>query len=69
VGTAFPSDFLLTAVLSLATAWSAASAFGPSLDSMTAARKTELRQSIVEAVQFLANAGKGIRTPGRSKSR
>jgi AcrR family transcriptional regulator len=69
VGTAFPPDFLLTAILSLATAWSAAGAFGPSLDPNAAERKTELRQSTVEAVQLLANAGKGTRSPGRSKSR
>src|SRR5271170_848885 len=29
VGTAFPADFLLTAVMSLGTAWSVASLFGP----------------------------------------
>ena len=69
VGTAFPPAFLLTAVLSLATAWSAAGAFGPSLDPKAAERKTELRQSILEAVQLLANASKEIRKPGRSKSR
>src|SRR6516164_7640434 len=32
VGTAFPPDFLLVAVMSLATAWSVASPFGPSVN-------------------------------------
>ena len=38
-------------------------------DPKAAERKTELRQSIVEAVKLLANAGKGARTRRRSKSR
>jgi hypothetical protein len=69
VGTAFPPEFLLVAVMSLATAWSVASPFAPSRDPKTAEGKAELRQSIVEAVRLLAAAGKGTRTPGRSKSR
>jgi AcrR family transcriptional regulator len=69
VGTAFPPRFLLTAVLSLATAWSAAGPFGPSLDPKAAERPAALRGSLIEAVRLLANAVKGTRTQGRSKSR
>jgi hypothetical protein len=69
VGTAFPPDFLLTAVMRLATAWSVASPFGPSLDPKAAERRPGLRKSITEAVRLRANAGKGTRAQGRSKSR
>jgi AcrR family transcriptional regulator len=69
VGTAFPPDFLLIAVMSLATAWSVASPFGPSLDPKAAERPAALRESLIEAVRLLANAGKGARAQGRSKKR
>ena len=69
VGTAFPPDFLLTAALRLATAWSAAGPFGPSLDPKAAERPAALRKNITEAVRLLANAGKAARTQGRSKPR
>jgi AcrR family transcriptional regulator len=69
VGTAFPPDFLVTAILNLATAWSAASPFGPSLDPKATERPAELRKSLIEAVRLLANAGKGTRTQRRSKLR
>ena len=69
VGTAFPPDFLLNAVMSLATAWSVASPFGPSVNPKAAEHPAALRESLVEAVRLLANAGKGTRTQGRSKSR
>jgi hypothetical protein len=68
VGTAFSPGFLVIAVMSLATAWSAAGSFGPSLDPKAAERKAELRQSIIEAVRLRADAGKRTRTTGRSKS-
>jgi AcrR family transcriptional regulator len=54
VGTAFPPAFLLTAVMCLAMAWSAASPYGPSL---AAKRPAALRKNIVEAIRLLANAG------------
>ena len=69
VGTAFPPDFLLIAVMSLATAWSAASPIGPSLAPKAAEHPAAPRKSIMEAVRLLANAEKGIRTQGRSKKR
>jgi AcrR family transcriptional regulator len=69
VGATFAPDFLLVAIMSLATAWSATSSFGPSINPKAAERKAELRQSIIEAVRLLANAGIRTRTTGRSKSR
>ena len=69
VGTAFPPDFLLIAVMSLATAWSAASPIGSSLAPKATERPAALRESISEAVGLLANAGKGARAQVRSKKR
>ena len=68
MGTAFPPDFLLMAVMSLATAWSVASPFGPSVNPGAAERPPALRESLIEAVRLLANAGKANRTQGRSKA-
>jgi AcrR family transcriptional regulator len=59
VGTAFPPDFLLVAVMSLATAWSVASPFGPSVNPTAAERPAALREDLIEAVRLLAGAGKG----------
>jgi hypothetical protein len=56
-------------VMSLATAWSAAGPFGPSLDPRAAERPAALRESIIEAVRLLANAGKGASIQGRSTKR
>ena len=69
VGTAFPPEFLLIAVMSLATAWSAASPFGPSVNPRAAGCPAAVRQGLLEAVRLLASAGKGARTNGKSKSR
>ena len=69
VGTAFPPDFLLVAILILATSWSATSPFGPSTSPKAADRKAAVRKSVVEAVRLLANAGKAKRTPARNKLR
>jgi AcrR family transcriptional regulator len=54
----FPPDFLLTAVMSLGTAWSVASPFGPSLDPTFGERRPALRKSLIEAVRLLANSAK-----------
>jgi AcrR family transcriptional regulator len=69
VGTAFPAEFVMTAIMSLATAWSVASPYGPSVDPKAAERPAELRKCVVEAVRLLANAGKRSRTQARSKMR
>ncbi len=69
VGTAFPPDFLLVAVMSLATAWSVASPFGPSVNPRAAERPAALREGLVEAIRLLASARKRKRTQGRNKER
>jgi AcrR family transcriptional regulator len=69
VGTAFPPDFLLIAVMSMATAWSVASPFAPPLDASAAERPAALRESLIEAVRLLASAVKEKRTQGRNKGR
>jgi AcrR family transcriptional regulator len=71
VGTAFAPDFLLVAILSLATAWSVASPYGPSIKgkSKGAERTAALRESVTEAVQLLVNTGTAARRAGKTKSR
>ena len=69
VGTAFTPHFLLIAVMSLATAWSAAGPFRQSLDAEAAERPAALRESIIQAVRLLANAGKGTPAQGKIKKR
>ena len=71
VGAAFPPDFLLVAVMSLATAWSVASPYGPSIrGKMKGAQHTAaLRHNVTEAVRLLADRGASPRTSGKSKSR
>lgn len=49
-----PPRFLVTAIMVLATGWSAANAFGPVLDPDAAHRPEQLRANIVEAVRRLA---------------
>src|SRR5215471_8253775 len=46
VGMGFPPDFLLIAVLSLATAWSVASPFGPAVSPGPAERPAALREGL-----------------------
>jgi hypothetical protein len=50
-------------------AWSAAGLFGPSLAPKADEPPDTLRQSLIEAVRLLANAGKEARTQGRTKKR
>jgi hypothetical protein len=68
VGTAFPPDFLLVAVLSLATAWSAISPFGPSAG-QKAAERSAVRKNLSEAIRLLAGADRTPRTQDKSKPR
>ena len=56
-GTTFPADFLLTAVMTLATAWAATNPFGPSVDPESARHPAELRESVAAAVALIVNAG------------
>jgi AcrR family transcriptional regulator len=69
VGSAFPADFLLFAILSLATAWSAGSPFGSSVNPKVAKQQSALRSNIIKAVGVLTNAGTTTRTRETSKSR
>jgi AcrR family transcriptional regulator len=69
VGRTFPPEFLLTAVMSLGTAWSVASLFGPSIDPKLAEHPAKLRKSVIEAVRLLTNAGKPSRTTKTIRSR
>ncbi|MFI7029142.1 TetR family transcriptional regulator [Microbispora rosea] len=52
----FAPEFLLTAILALATAWSAASPFGPRLSPGLAADPDTLRTQIADAVAAIAGA-------------
>jgi AcrR family transcriptional regulator len=54
VGNVFPAEFLLTAILTLATAWTLANPFGSSIDSQTLGRAADLRRCIAEAVRLLS---------------
>ena len=56
LGTAFPPGFLLTAVMVLATAWTAASPFGRFIDPDAPKNPADLRRRIVEAVRLLTEA-------------
>ncbi len=56
VGTAFPPGFLLTAIMALATAWTAPNPFGPSLDPNAHKHLATLRRNIAEAVQLLSDS-------------
>ena len=59
VGTAFPPGFLLTAIMALATAWTAAKPFGSSLEPDAHKRPAALRRNIREAVRLLSESTLG----------
>jgi AcrR family transcriptional regulator len=54
VGSTFPPRFLLTALMALATAWTATNPFGPSLDPEAVEHRAALKRDIVKAVTLLA---------------
>lgn len=62
VGTTFPPGFLLTAIMTLATAWTPANPFGPSLDPEAAKDPASLRNAIAEAVRLIAQGNEGTRS-------
>ena len=66
--TAFPPDFLLIAIMSLATAWSVASLFGPSINQKADGRVSVVRKNLVEAVRLLACSGKASEPKARRKA-
>lgn len=53
VGTTFPPGFLLTAIMTLATAWTATNPFGPSYDPDAAKMPSETRDAIAKAVSLM----------------
>jgi AcrR family transcriptional regulator len=61
VGAVFSPDFLMIAIMSIATAWSAGSPYGPAVNPNIAERAATLRKSISEAVRLLAKADKKTR--------
>jgi len=56
VGTAFSPGFLLTAILALATAWTAANPYGPFIDPDAPKKPAALRRSIAKAVRLLTES-------------
>lgn len=56
VGSAFPPNFLLTAIMTLATAWAETKTFGPSLDPEVTKTPEVLRESIASVVTLLIRA-------------
>lgn len=52
---ALPPSFLLTAIMALATAWTAANPFGLPVAADAAKNTAELREDIAGAVRLLAN--------------
>jgi len=55
-GQRFPPAFLLTAILALATAWTSANPFGPSLDPDAANDPDTLRKNVADVVKLLSQA-------------
>jgi AcrR family transcriptional regulator len=53
LGTAFSPGFMLTAIMALATAWTAASPFGRMIDPDALKNPADLRRKIAEAVRLL----------------
>jgi len=56
VGAVFPPGFLLTVIMTLATAWTATNPFGPFLDPDAQKRPAALRRNIAEAVRLLSES-------------
>ncbi|MDR3482890.1 MAG: TetR family transcriptional regulator [Burkholderiaceae bacterium] len=56
VGGGFPPEFLLTVVMTLATAWTAANPFGLSLEPEAIQNSGMLKRHITAAVRLIANA-------------
>ena len=56
VGAVFPAGFLLTVIMTLATAWTATNPFGPLLDPDAQKRPAALRRNIAEAVRLLSES-------------
>ena len=60
VGDAFSPEFLQTAILSIAHAWSAASPYGATLDPNALKRPAALKKQVAEAVRLLTRAKRDL---------
>jgi hypothetical protein len=58
VGEAFAPGFLLTAIMTLATAWTPSNPYGPSYDPNGAIKPHETREAVARAVRLMVQAGK-----------
>ncbi|SEO90354.1 transcriptional regulator, TetR family [Luteibacter sp. UNC138MFCol5.1] len=56
IGGAFPPEFLLTVIMTVATAWTAANAFSMSTGTEAARHQAQLRKRVTAAVRLLAAA-------------
>jgi AcrR family transcriptional regulator len=59
VGTVFSPSFLMTAIMTLATGWTAANPFGPSLDPEALKKSAAIRNEIAQAVRLLSESKGG----------
>jgi len=57
VGAAFPPEFILTTIMTIATAWTAVNPFGPSLDPKRVETVEGLRDAISRAVKIISLEG------------
>ncbi|MBB6672439.1 hypothetical protein H7C19_17305 [Cohnella nanjingensis] len=60
VGTTFTPGFLLTAIMALATAWTATNPFGPSYDPDALKMPSETKKTIAKAVSLITKGEEGI---------
>ncbi|CAI6060431.1 TetR/AcrR family transcriptional regulator [Cohnella sp. JJ-181] len=61
VGSALSPSFLLTAVMTLSTAWAATNPFGPSLDPDSAKNQGALREYVASAVAMMVRTDRPVR--------
>ncbi|GIP22253.1 TetR family transcriptional regulator [Paenibacillus sp. J22TS3] len=57
VGSVFPPEFILTTIMTIATAWTAANPFGPSLDPKSTENVERIRDAIFRAVRVISLEG------------
>lgn len=53
VGAAFTPDFLMTVIMTIATSWSAANPFGPSVDQNSLKNVAKLKEAIARAIRAI----------------
>lgn len=65
VGQTFAPGFLMTAIMALATAWTATNPFGPSYDRNAADRLDETKEAVAAAIRLLVKGEEGSAKPTR----